>query len=97
MTTVLDPWAITDQDEAQALPSPAWAGSRDREPKHNTVSGIDELAVVKSPTTASASGCAAQSAMKQYAACTAASNWTSSRGASTPPRGPYTASRRDSA
>lgn len=47
MTTVIDPWAITDHDEAQALPSPAGAGSPDREPKHNAVSDIDELAVVQ--------------------------------------------------
>jgi len=52
MTTVIDPWAIADNDEAQALPPNGGRvahhqPSRDREPKHNSASEIDELAVVQ--------------------------------------------------
>jgi len=53
VTTVtdLDPWAITDPDEAQALPSNGEVAhhrrSHDREPEHDSVSGIDELAVLQ--------------------------------------------------
>jgi hypothetical protein len=48
MTAVIDPWAITDQDEAQALPSTAAdSATPHREAEHNNVSDIDELAVVQ--------------------------------------------------
>src|SRR6516162_391262 len=51
MTTVIDPWAITDHDEAQALPSHGEVAhpqrSHDREPEHDKPSEVDELAVVQ--------------------------------------------------
>ncbi|BBZ38813.1 hypothetical protein [Mycobacterium conspicuum] len=51
MTPVIDPWAINDHDEAQALPSHGQVArpqrSRDREPEHNNLSELDELAVVQ--------------------------------------------------
>jgi len=51
MTTVIDPWAITDHDEAQALPSHREVAHpqrwHDREPEHDKPSELDELAVVQ--------------------------------------------------
>ena len=51
MTTVIDPWAITDHDEAQALPSHGEVAhhqrSHDRELEHDKPSEVDELAVVQ--------------------------------------------------
>ena len=51
MTTVIDPWAITDHDEAQALPSHGEVAHpqrwHDREPEHDKLSELDELAVVQ--------------------------------------------------
>ena len=46
-----DPWAISDNDEAQALPSHNEASPpqpcRDRQPEHDSAPDIDELAVVQ--------------------------------------------------
>ena len=54
MTTVTDPdpWAISDPDEAQALPPNGKLAARhqgfyDREPEHNSMAQVDELAVVQ--------------------------------------------------
>ena len=51
MTTAIDPWAITDHDEAQALPSHGDIAhpqrSHDWEPEHDKLSELDELAVVQ--------------------------------------------------
>jgi hypothetical protein len=51
MTTSTDPWAITEHDEAQALPSHSEVAhhqrSHDREPQHDSESDVDELAVVQ--------------------------------------------------
>ncbi|MGO9692895.1 MAG: hypothetical protein ACLPYO_03560 [Mycobacterium sp.] len=46
-----DPWAISDNDEAQALPSHNEVAHqqpcRDRQPEHDSAPDIDELAVVQ--------------------------------------------------
>ncbi|GAB4659274.1 hypothetical protein MOKP64_15740 [Mycobacterium avium subsp. hominissuis] len=53
MTTVTDPdpWAISDSDEAQALPPNGelarHQGFCDREPGHDSMAQVDELAVVQ--------------------------------------------------
>ena len=53
MTTVTDPdpWAISDPDEAQALPPNGelarHQGFSDREPEHDSMTQVDELAVVQ--------------------------------------------------
>ncbi len=47
MSTVTDPWVITDRDEAQALPSPAGEGRHTREAQQDNVSDIDELAIIQ--------------------------------------------------
>ena len=53
MTTVTDPdpWAISDPDEAQALPPNGelapHQGFYDREPEHDSMAQVDELAVVQ--------------------------------------------------
>ncbi|OSC17879.1 hypothetical protein B8W69_29550 [Mycobacterium vulneris] len=47
MTTVTDPWATTDHDEAQTLAATGGRGEHEQEPDHQGQPDIDELAVIQ--------------------------------------------------